>query len=75
METTNAAGYRVRLTEAAGWPLRITSYSLGAVWIAVADNLDPGATLARCRGESREVAEADALRLACERLAATRLRG
>jgi len=69
-----AAGYRMRVTESAGRPLRITSYSLGTVWIAVADNVDPGATLARCRGESREDAEADALRLASERLAATRLR-
>ncbi|HEV8239165.1 MAG TPA: hypothetical protein VGS57_07350 [Thermoanaerobaculia bacterium] len=58
--------------EAVGrWRLRLTSYRLGDEFLCVADNVDPGANVARARGASREEAEAGALARAAERLART----
>jgi hypothetical protein len=54
------------------WRVRLTSYRLGAEFFCTADNVDPGATVARARAESREEAEALALAKASERLARTR---
>jgi ribosomal protein L16/L10AE len=67
-------GHQVETREASGWPVRLTSFRLGGEWICVADNVDPGATIARARADSREAAIEAALRLAGERLGRTRLR-
>jgi hypothetical protein len=67
-------GHEIATIEIVGWQVRVTSYRLGAEWICVADNVDPGATVARAKGESREAAIAEALRLAGDRLARTRIR-
>ncbi len=64
--------YRERRVEAAGWPVNLTSYRVGAEWHAKADNVSPGAALARVTGPTREEAEDAALRRAEELLARTR---
>jgi hypothetical protein len=67
----HAENYQERRTEIAGWPVNLTSYRLGAEWHAKADNVSPGASLARASGSSREEAEAKALKRAEELLART----
>jgi hypothetical protein len=64
--------YSERLLEVAGWPLRLISYRLGETFYCKADNVSPGAQIARGNGASREEAEAKALEKAGERLARTR---
>ena len=63
---------RVREEAVGRWQVRLTSYRVADGWVCVADNVDPGANVARARGGSREEAEARALDRAGERLAATR---
>jgi len=67
-----AEGYEEKRLEAEGWPLRLTSYKLGEVFHCQADNVSPGATLARATGASREEAERKALEAARKRLGRTR---
>ncbi len=67
-----AEEYREQRLEVAGWPVNITSYRLGSEWHAKADNVSPGAALARTTGATREEAEEKALRRAEELLALTR---
>jgi hypothetical protein len=68
------AGRDLRVSEQAvgRWRVRLTSYRLDDRWVCVADNVDPGANVARAHGTSREEAEAAALARASERLGATR---
>jgi hypothetical protein len=61
-----------RSAEAEGWPIGVTSYLLGDVWICHIDNVSPGAIIARGRGGSREQAENAALEIAKKRLRSTR---
>ena len=67
-----AEEFQERELEVAGWPVRLTSYRLGAEWHSKADNVSPGAALARTTGETREAAEAAALKRAEELLGRTR---
>jgi hypothetical protein len=67
-----AEEYQERKLEVAGWPVNITSYRLGAEWHAKADNVSPGANLARTTGATREEAERKALQRAEELLSRTR---
>jgi hypothetical protein len=67
-----AEEYRERKTEAAGWPVNITSYRIGAEWHAKADNVSPGASLARATGSTREEAEERVMQRAREMLGRTR---
>ena len=67
--------YSERTLELAGWPARIVSYRLGKTYHAKADNVSPGATIARAQAADREEAEAQVLAKAEERLAATRRMG
>jgi len=64
-------GYAEKQLEVEGWPLRLTSYKLGEVFHCQADNVSPGATLARETGATREEAEQKALEAARRRLART----
>ena len=50
------------------WEVNLTSYRLGAEWHAKADNVSPGAGLARASGATREEAESKALKRAEEML-------
>ena len=66
--------YRERRIELRGWPVNLTSYRLGDRFHAKADNISPGATLARTSASTREEAETLALARAEELLAETQRR-
>jgi hypothetical protein len=68
----NPEEYTERQVEVKGWPVRLTTYRLGDVYHAKADNVSPGASLARTTGATREEAEEKALDRAGELLARTR---
>ena len=55
-----------------GWDVHLTTYRLGDVYHCKADNVSPGAALARTTGESREIAEQKALERAAQLLSRTR---
>ena len=67
----NAEDYRERQVEVEPWQVRLTSYKLGDVYHCKADNVSPGAALARATGVSREEAEQRALDRARQLLART----
>lgn len=69
-----AEEYRERRVELAGWPVNVTTWRLGTVYHAQADNVSPGACLARAEGATREEAERQVLSRAGELLATTRRR-
>ncbi len=64
--------YRERTVDVGGWQVRLTSYKLGEQYNCKADNVSPGAWLARTTGATREEAEEKALERARELLARTR---
>jgi hypothetical protein len=66
--------HRERQLEIGGWPVHLTSYRIGEVFHCTADNVSPGANLARTRGATREEAELKAIQFATERLSQTRRR-
>lgn len=67
-----AEEYQERQTQIAGWPVKLASYRLGATWHSKADNVSPGAALARTTGATRQEAEDKALQRAGELLGRTR---
>ncbi|MGI8989508.1 MAG: hypothetical protein ACR2I2_07975 [Bryobacteraceae bacterium] len=67
-----AEEYRQRKVEVDGWDVNLASYKLGGVFHCNADNVSPGATLARMTAPTREEAEAKALERAKQLLARTR---
>jgi len=64
--------YSERVVDVGGWQCRLTSYRLGEVYHCHADNVSPGARLARTTGATKEDAEKAALERATELLARTR---
>ena len=72
MSELRAAEYARTEAELAGWPVGITTWFRGDVWICHVDNVSPGATIARSRGASRNEAVENALARARTRLARTR---
>jgi hypothetical protein len=68
-----AEDYQERRVEVRGWPVNLTSYRLGDVYHCKADNVSPGAALARTVGATREEAEKKALERAEQLLARTRV--
>ncbi len=69
MKPTN---YSERQTEVAGWPVHLTTYQLGSEFHCTADNVSPGANLARVTGATKEEAESKALERAEVLLSRTR---
>jgi len=67
-------GYSERKLEVHGWPVNLTSFQLGPLFHAKADNVSPGANLARTTGATREEAEQLALTRAGELLSRTQRR-
>ncbi|HWB84689.1 MAG TPA: hypothetical protein VG675_11160 [Bryobacteraceae bacterium] len=67
-----AEEFNERKLEVAGWPVNLTSYRIGTEWHCKADNVSPGAAIARAGGATREEAEQKALQRAEERLSKTR---
>ena len=67
-----AEDYTERKVEIDGWPVNLTSYKHGDVYHCKADNVSPGACLARTRAATREEAEAQAIERASALLSKTR---
>ena len=57
---------------AEGWPVRLVSYRLGDTWHCTADNVSPGARLARGEGATRDEAENKAIEQAQRLLVRTK---
>jgi len=55
-----------------GWQVNLTTYKLGEKWHTKADNVSPGAALARIVADTREDSEALALARAKELLSRTK---
>jgi hypothetical protein len=66
--------YSTRTIELEGWKVKLTSYKLGDVYHCTADNVDPGAWIARTQGVTREEAENLAIERARQLLARTQRR-
>ena len=64
--------YRERIADLDGWQVRLTSYKLGEVYHCKADNVSPGAWLARASASSREEVERQASDRARQLLSRTR---
>jgi hypothetical protein len=64
--------YSERKIEVDGWEVNLTSYRLGELFHCKADNVSPGAWIARTTGASREEAEQKALDRARQLLSRTR---
>jgi hypothetical protein len=64
--------YSERIVEVNGWQCRLTSYKLGEVYHCHADNVSPGARLARAEGATKEEAERKTLARATELLSRTK---
>jgi hypothetical protein len=60
-----------RKVEIGGWEVNLRTYQIGDVYHCKADNVSPGATIARSSGVTREEAELKAIAKAAERLATT----
>jgi hypothetical protein len=69
-----ATNFAERQQTLAGWPVRITTYTIGTTTHCHVDNVSPGAIIARASGPDLESAERAALQKATERLAQTRKR-
>jgi hypothetical protein len=61
-----------RSLQLSGWDVHLTTYRLGDVYHCKADNVSPGAALARTSGETREIAEQKAIERAEQLLRRTR---
>jgi hypothetical protein len=64
--------YSERQVDTDGWQVNLTTYKLGEVYHSKADNVSPGASLARTTGATREEAEQKALDRARQLLSRTR---
>ena len=64
--------YTERKVEIDGWDVNLTTYQLGDKWHAKADNVSPGAALARIVADTREEAENQALARSRQLLARTK---
>jgi hypothetical protein len=68
----NVENFTERKVEVEGWPVNLTTYQIGEVFHCRADNVSPGAGLARTTGATREEAEEKAIARAKELLGRTR---
>ncbi len=69
-----AEDYATRTLELEGWQVKLTSYKLGETYHCTADNVEPGAWIARTQGATREEAENKAIDRARDLLARTKRR-
>ncbi|PYU28983.1 MAG: hypothetical protein DMG32_01320 [Acidobacteria bacterium] len=67
-----AEEYSTRTLDLEGWKVRLTSYRLGSTYHCAADNVEPGAWIARAQGATREEAESLAIERARLLLGRTR---
>jgi hypothetical protein len=68
----NPLYYTERHVEIDGWEVNLTTYQLDGKWHSKADNVSPGAALARVVADTREEAEQRALTRARELLSRTK---
>jgi hypothetical protein len=68
-----AEEYREQKMELEGWPVHLVSYKLGGQYYCQADNVSPGACLARISAPTREAAERQAIAKAQKLLSRTRV--
>ena len=66
--------YAERQIEIDGWPVRLTSYRIGSKCVCQADNVSPGACLARFSASTPEEAESQAISKARHLLGKTKKR-
>ena len=66
--------YSERKIEIDGWPVNLTCYKIGDTYHCKADNVSPGAALARTTGATQQEAEDKAIARATELLGRTRRR-
>lgn len=66
--------YQERRIEIDGWPVKLTSYRLGDKFVCQADNVSPGAVLARISAESAQEAHQQAVSKARHMLLKTQRR-
>lgn len=64
----NSEEYQETRRDLGGQSVRIASYRIGERFFCHVDNVDPGATIARTHGATREEAEAAAIARVIERL-------
>ncbi|HEX4773336.1 MAG TPA: hypothetical protein VH351_21060 [Bryobacteraceae bacterium] len=74
MSAIKTQDYKEREITLEGWPVRLTSYRFGNKFVCQADNLTPGACLARFSGETPEEAENNAVSKAAHLLRKTQRR-
>lgn len=67
-------GYSERQIELDGWPVKLTSYRIGSKYVCQADNVSPGACLARFSAATPEEAESQAISKARHLLGKTKKR-
>ena len=58
---SNVQDYQERQIEIDGWPVRLTSYRVVDKYVCQADNVSPGACLARFSANNAKEAESQAL--------------
>jgi hypothetical protein len=68
----NANEFQERQIELAGWPVKLTSYRVGDNYVCQADDVSPGACLARFTAPTLEEAESQAISKAQHMLSKTR---
>jgi hypothetical protein len=69
MKVENHSERRIEIN---GWDVNLRTYQIGDIFHCKADNVSPGATIARSTGATRDEAEQKAIAKATERLAATK---
>ena len=69
---TNSNSFSERQIELNGWPVKLTSYRVGQKFVCQADNVSPGACLARFSAPTLEEAESQAISKARHLLGKTR---
>jgi hypothetical protein len=69
-----ARNFSERRVQIEGWEVNVSSYQFGDKWRAKADNVSPGANLARAESDTRETAERQVLDRARELLSRTKRR-
>ncbi len=72
--TVNTTNFQERQIDIEGWPVKVTSYQVGDKYICQADNVSPGACLARFAAATAEEAELQALSKARHLLGKTKRR-
>ena len=68
----NVENHSERRIQIGGWDVNLRSYQIGDTYYCKADNVSPGANIARSSGATRDEAEQKAIAKATERLTATK---